>query len=244
MSQKKRDQLKMLKLMGFGAITGVGLSILFFFVNRVTINFDFLIEYSLYIQIAVVIIFFLPTVYWIQSAKKIINMRDETIDVDDDLHSEALERLLYKGLLFNRLYLILNFLSAGLAFDFSNRYFIISILVFLVTILPGSMNEVKIIRLIQAKDPMKQGDPTSIKFNKTYFESLDESEKNQVYQVTYHTFKFMEYTFIVAFGLTLALKMYFDMGNAPMLTVSLMWLIQSIVYFYYSKKYSKFQTFV
>lgn len=29
MSQKKRDQLKMLKLMGFGAITGVGLSILF-----------------------------------------------------------------------------------------------------------------------------------------------------------------------------------------------------------------------
>lgn len=171
-------------------------------------------------------------------------MRDETIDVDDDLHSEALERLLYKGLLFNRLYLILNFLSAGLAFDFSNRYFIISILVFLVTILPDSMNEVKITRLIQAKDQMKQGDPTSIKFNKTYFESLDESEKNQVYQVTYHTFKFMEYTFIVVFGLTLALKMYFDMGNAPMLTVSLMWLIQSIVYFYYSKKYSKFQTFV
>lgn len=106
------------------------------------------------------------------------------------------------------------------------------------------MNEVKITRLIQAKDPMKKGDPTSIKFNKTYFESLDESEKNQVYQVTYHTFKFMEYTFIVVFGLTLALKMYFDMGNAPMLTVSLMWLIQSIVYFYYSKKYSKFQTFV
>lgn len=244
MSENKRDRKNLIKKMLIGAGIGFLLSIFGFLLNGVTMNFGLVIEYSLYIQIAIIIIFFLPVLFWIRGAKQLFNQLDDSIDVDEDPNREKGEQMLFRALMFNRLFVVLSFISVGLAFDFDNPYFIASMLVFLLVLLPGSMNEVKIVRLIQKKDPMKKGDPTSLKFNSDYFSSLDEGEKVQVYQATYHTFIFMELTLIVLFTLSIFLKLYFDVGNGPMLAIGLIWLIQSIVYFYYSKKFSKSQTFV
>ena len=244
MSKEKSDGVKLLKHLLTGIVIGLVLTIVFILLSELTINFNVLVEYSLYIQIAVVLIFLFPVYFWIYKAKQYFSQIDEMIDIDDDPYRVKAERMIFRALLFNRLFTVLSFISVGLAFDFDNPYFLISMLIFTVTIFPGSLNEVKVVRIIQANDPMKKGDPTSLKFNSDYFSSLDEGEKIQVYQATYHTFIFMEYTLLVGLGLSIFLKLHYDLGNGPMLIVGVVWLIQSIVYFYYSKKFSKSQTFV
>lgn len=244
MSKQKRDKMNLFKKFLLGGAVGFVLAIILILLERVTINLNFIIDYSLYAQIAVIGIFLIPSVFCFYKAKRQFRQMDESIDVDSDPHREKAEKMTFRALLFNRLFLVLSFIFLGFGFDLNNPLFFLSLLVFLIAIAFGSLNEVKIVRLIQEKDPMKKGDPTSFRFNKDYFSSLDEGEKVQVYQAAYHTFVFMEVALIIIFGLTVVLKMHFDIGNGPMVVVGLIWLIQSIVYFYNSKKYSKSQTFV
>ena len=242
MSKEKSDGVKLLKQVFTGMVIGFGLTIVFYFINKFTINFDIVVEYSLFIQIAVILLFFIPTYFWMQKAKQHFSQIDETIDADDDPHREKAKQMLFRAMLFNRLFIILSFIGVGFAFDFDNPYFLISILAFLVIIFPGAMNEVKIFRMIQANDPMKKGDPTSLKFNKDYFSSLDEGEKTQVYQIAYHTYIFMEYALMGLLTLAIGAKIYLDVGNGPIIIIGLIWLLQSSVYFYHSKKFSKSET--
>lgn len=242
MSKKKSDGVKLLRQAFIGLLIGFVLIFVFSLLNKMTINFDVVIEYSLYIQIAVILIFFLPTYLWIQKAKQHFRQIDETIDADDDPHREKAKQMLFRAMLFNRLSIIFSFVSLGIAFDFDNPHFLISMLVFIVIVFPSTMNEVKIYRMIQANDPMKKGDPTSFKFNKDYFSSLDEGEKIQVYQISYHTHIFMEYVLMGLLALAIGMKIYLDFGNGPIIVIGVIWLIQSTVYFHYSKKISKSET--
>src|SRR5699024_11018438 len=132
MSKKNRDKLNLFKNFLLGGMIGFILSIVFYFLKRVTLNYDHVIDYSLYIQIAVILVFFLPTVFSIQKAKQQFSQMDESIDVDDDQHREKAEQMLFRALVFNRLCLVLGFVSMRVAFDFNNEYLLFTLLVFLV----------------------------------------------------------------------------------------------------------------
>ncbi|WP_017470463.1 DUF3169 family protein [Amphibacillus jilinensis] len=198
---------------------------------------DVLVEQIFWLQVGLVIIFYFPALFLSVRAKKWMNRINTDLDLEDDTFDKRVEQMIYRSLLFNRLFYVFSFTLFGLSIDGRNQWIIGSILIFVIFCVASSLNEVKAVRMVQKKDPMKKGDPTSFKYAKELLESLDEAEKLIIYKTGYHTFKFMEFALIVIFGFAFFTKTIFNTGNAPILVIGLIWLVQSIVYFCYAKKF-------
>ncbi|WP_440896298.1 DUF3169 family protein [Amphibacillus sp. Q70] len=240
MNKSIRDVFKLLFILCGGVIVGYAASMIVshfsIFTGLNSLNINFLIEQIIWLQVALVFILCLPAILMTQKAKQFLKETNQNLDIEDDFKGTKGSQILFQAMIFNRLYIILSFMAYGLATDPLNDYILGSTLIFIGFIFLNVINEVRIIRLVQMQDPMKKGDPTSMKFNKEYFSSLDEAEKNQVYQAGHHTFMFMDMVFIVLIPVAFIIKLIFDIGNTMLLTIGLIWLIQSIVYFYYSKR--------
>lgn len=237
MNRKKRDGLKLLLILILGMVLGFLMKELFRSLNIDLLNINFVTENILIIQIILVFLLYLPVIIWTQQGKKYYQKTNQEIDIEEDLDRKKADQLMLRARFFNRSYLILNFVTIGLALDYGNDLLIASLLIFIVFGFLTALNEVKIIRVKQAHDPMKKGDPTSLNFNKVYFSSLDEGEKTKVYQATHHTFRFMEVGLIALMVVAIILKESFNQGNSPIVMIGLTWLLQSVAYFYYTKKF-------
>lgn len=198
-----------------------------------------LIEHIIWIQVALVLTLSIPAILIKYKAKRFFHQINQGIDLEQDVQDEKGNHLLLRAMLFNRTYIVLSFIIFGLALDPNNSYIMASILIFIGFIFINIINETQIIRMIQKYDPMKKGDPTSFTFQKDYFASLDEAEKVQVYQAAYHTFSLMELVYVILITIATLAKMAFDLGNGFILSIGLLWFIQSLAYFYYSKKMNK-----
>src|SRR5690625_63052 len=91
MSKQKRDKMNLFKKFLLGGAVGFVLAIILILLERVTINLNFIIDYSLYAQIAVIGIFLIPSVFCFYKAKRQFRQMDESIDVDSDPHRENAE---------------------------------------------------------------------------------------------------------------------------------------------------------
>jgi len=248
MSKQKRDSFKIIKLVLIGLIIGFLSPILFRFINLPTDFLKLTIEQATFIQLGAVLIIYIPTIICIRKANQHFNRIDETVDDENDWHSKKGSKRLFQARLLNRLFIILSFMALGIAIDFNlpelSPYHVISLVIFIGSVYLAVKNDIKIVRIIQSYNPMKKGDPLSFRFNKEYYSSMDEAEKNQIYRASFHTYLFMENTLFILLVLSICGKIYFRFGNGPIYIIGLIWLIQSSAYFYNSKKYSKSQTFV
>src|SRR5699024_4043486 len=136
----------------------------------------------------------------LKKAKKHFVKADQNLNLEDDSGENEGNKILFHSKVFNRLYTVFSFIVFGLITELEDLYILWSALIFLVFLVVNVLIETQTIRLIQQRDPLKKGDPTSMKFNEQYFASLDEAEKVQVYQASYHTNHFMEIALMVIFG--------------------------------------------
>ncbi len=94
-----------------------------------------------------------------------------------------------------------------------------------------------LVQLMKRINPEKRGEVLSPKFDKEWEESLDEAQKLATYKAGYRTFKFMNYAFVVAWLISVA-GMNRGLGLAPVVIISLLWLVMTVAGAVYSYKFS------
>ncbi|MCZ0704561.1 hypothetical protein J2T56_003138 [Natronobacillus azotifigens] len=243
--KNKKDALKLLLIMLVGGIVGATSSTVLHALEIDRLSdlgprlMEHLVVHSLWYQIGAVVIFFVPTLLWLYKAKKISVDDSEDIDLEEDPNNQLFDKYLYRGLLFNSVYFVIGFILFGLSADIRNPFFWSSIVVFLVFMFLSSYIEVKVVRSMQKADPMKKGEPTSMKFNKDFLESCDEAEKLQIYKSGYQSYAFTQTAIMIIFIIMFVSKLHFELGNLPILLVGGIWLLQLLSYFYYAAKNEK-----
>ena len=244
MSKKKkllRDGLKLLLIgvlaypigyfVGYGA-GSIGL-------GELSLDFimDFINENIIVIQLALIVFLYIPAVVCIRKGKRYFKQANQMIDVEEDIHEKKADTFVYFAQLFTRLFMILWMTLFFLSLDLTSDNMVIPQIIYVVFLLLAGMNEIIVVRMVQTQDPTKKGDPISLKFNNDYFLSLDEAEKSKIYKASRHTFIFMEFALIGLMLVAFILKIIFDQGNGPIIMITLAWSLQSIVYFYFAKKF-------
>ena len=226
-----------------GALIGAGsmLTLLKLDTDQMALNIqEFMngvIQNILMIQIISALFFVGIAIYYVFKSNRLLH-RLSPMD-DDETVELSLDNALNKGLFINNIYVILSFLFFGFAVDMTNKWIIASIVVFLVVFVVSMLIEIKSIQIIQSKDPMKKGDPASIKFDKQWIDSCDEAERLLIFKAAYKNMIFSKYMIMFVFIVTLFSKMIFDTGNYPIVIVSMIWLFQNIHYMVVSIKLSK-----
>lgn len=189
MSKGKRDGLIILMFMiigfGTGFILSFGTNVISNVTNVTGQYFDLIVENIIWVQVTLVVVLLIPAILLLQRSKKYFAKADANKNLEDDSAGEKANQILFQSMVFNRLYTVLSFVAFGLAPDLRNLYIIWSILIFLIFLFINGVIDTQTVRLIQKEDPMKKGDPVSLKFSQQYFSSLDEAEKEQVYKASY-----------------------------------------------------------
>ena len=85
--------------------------------------------------------------------------------------------------------------------------------------------EIRIYHLMQKRDPVKKGDPSSLNFNKKWLEGCDETEKLVIYQAGYKAFGFMQIALLVGIVLAIWGEVQFHTGRFPLVLVGVIWII-------------------
>ncbi|WP_067843182.1 DUF3169 family protein [Amphibacillus sediminis] len=239
----KGDVWKMLLLMLGGGLVGGGIAwfgLSIEYIDQIAILWESLIRYTFWLQLFLIVTLLLPVLVIIRSAAKLLTQVDKSVDIEDDHADKQFNKKLFLALTLNRLYMVLSFIIFGIAVDDRNPMIIGSMILFVIFSFLSGLNDVKIVRIMQAHDPRVKGDPTSFKYKKQLLESFDEAEQLQVYKAAYHTFRNMEVCLIIVFVLAIFVKSRFGIGNVAMILIGSIWLIQSIFYLYYSKKFNTF----
>lgn len=241
--KRKKDGLKLLLIMLGGGVVGFFGSTLFFLIDDsidLTNIGDSLSNHMIiniiWYQIGTVILLLVPAIYWLMRAKRLSERGNDEVDIEEDTAGQLFEKFLNRSLLANSLYFIFAFILFAIGADDRNPFFWGSLVVFGVFMFISSMLETNVIRSLQKYDPMKKGEPTSIKFGKQFLDSCDEAERQMIYKTGFESFSFMQVAIIIIFTFTIFTKLMFNAGNFPILLVGLIWLVQILSYFYYAAK--------
>ncbi|SHH81570.1 DUF3169 family protein [Clostridium grantii] len=208
------------------------------YVNLFTNMGKLFIENSININIALIVFLFLPAVYFNIKGRKITNMMFQENVSDDKI--ESFEKYGSKfrdiSLSINSVFIILNFMLLGMTFDVTNSKLFVTLIVFLVSCIAGSVLEIVTIKFMQKNDSRLKGDPTSFKFHKDFLESCDEAEKLKIYKTGYKAFQFSRGASLVLIIITIMGNMTFKTGGFPVFISGMFMLIQISSYSYYDFK--------
>lgn len=91
------------------------------------------------------------------------------------------------------------------------------------------------VQFVKKINPEKRGEVLAINFAKEWEQSLDEAQKLMTFEAGYRTFKLTNYAFTIAWVISL-MGIYFGLGLAPVIFVSLLWLAMTISYVAYGYK--------
>ena len=106
-------------------------------------------------------------------------------------------------------------LAVGLLFLFA----------FLALALQGAL-----VRATKQLYPEKQGSVLDPKFQKEWFDSCDEAERQMIWQCGYASMRALTRAMLVLFLVLVVLGLVADIGPAPMLVLGILWLVQLIAY--------------
>lgn len=235
----KKYILKMLGLLILGAIFGFLSAI---FLSRLDNNFfiiidnnisNFIIDYKIYLFIILILIFFLPTLYFYQKAKKDLIVVDDLSD--DDYYDKINEgqKNINKGLFLNILFIIMNFILLGLVYNYEIKNILIVSILFLINILMASFLEISSINLVKSINPHLKGDPTSFNFDKVFFKSCDEAEKESIYKSSRFAYQFSKISGIILLVITLLGQILLKTGFFPILIAAIYFILLIGSYSYY-----------
>ncbi|MGM0379079.1 MAG: DUF3169 family protein [Bacillota bacterium] len=235
----KKYILKMLGLLILGAIFGF-LSATF--LSKLDNNFfiiidnnisNFIIDYKIYLFIILIFIFFLPTLYFYNKAKKdLLTVNDLS---DDEYYDKMIlgQKNINKGLFLNILFIVMNFLLLGLVYNYDLKNILVVSVLFLINILMASFLEISAVNFLKSINPHLKGDPTSLSFDKVFFKSCDEAEKESIYKSSRFAYQFSKISGIALLVVTLLAQMFFKTGFFPISISAIYFILLIGSYSYY-----------
>lgn len=166
---------------------------------------------------------------------QIENASDEQID-EIEYHMELAGS---KGMIISVVGMILQILI--LSTGYSKRYiqgladgkltmYMIGLFVFIAMTVYFSFWQIRYVKLIQKYYPGKKGDPASLKFQKQWFESCDEAEKECINQASRKTYLLLGRCFPIFTFVAMISHLLWNTGLLAIIMPALLWMIASISY--------------
>ena len=97
----------------------------------------------------------------------------------------------------------------------------------------------KLVDFEKIMNPEKKGSLYDFGFNKKWYESFDEAERNQVGIASYKAFNIVSKTCLIMIAALMFLGMVLEITIIPLLSVCVLWLVQVIAFGIESRKASK-----
>ncbi len=116
---------------------------------------------------------------------------------------------------------------------------IISIALFITSMILATFIQLSVIKQIKLISPEKKGYVLDTKFQKEWFDSCDEAEKAIIGQASYKSYMATSKAIIVAFLIFTVMSMLSKMGPIPMIVLGGIWFVQYYTYAKASKGYDK-----
>lgn len=117
---------------------------------------------------------------------------------------------------------------------------VVLILVFILGMSIGNAYFInKLVNMEKEINPEKAGSTFDLKFQKKWIESCDEAERLMIYNVCYNVFRKMQVIYSVTATVLCLIGVLFEIGYMPFIAVTLLYLVQEIIYFAESYKMEK-----
>lgn len=158
-------------------------------------------------------------------------------DGEDEVRLDALERKLGMDMGIPTILTLLNMFFYGVGFygmvyleKKESPIFLLDLMLLLGGMLFLIFHQKNVINFIKELNPEKKGSIFDMRFNKKWFASCDEAERQKIGATCYATYRVMSlvYIFLTA-ALTLA-GFFLPIGILPLTIVCLLWLTQTITY--------------
>lgn len=127
----------------------------------------------------------------------------------------------------------------GLSGNFSIINFICLLVGFILCIASSTLIQKKIINLEKEINPLLKGSVYDVKFSKKWLDSCDEAIKLGIYKSAYKAYISVSTTCVILWVICVIGYDIWDFGIAPMVIVTIIWLVQTISYCVESIKQSK-----
>ena len=170
-------------------------------------------------------------------------------DGEDDEVIDKVEDKLFFPMAIPAVMMVLNFLFFGIVMcskplgDERNSHIAFLVMLSTVVLVFSMVWEVLLqgitVSLLKKINPEKRGNILDFGFDKKWINSCDEAQKMAVYRASYETYKFSKYIFMVAWGIILVTNEIFKCGIFPIVLVSVMWLVQTVIYMVEARKYER-----
>lgn len=243
-NRKKKSLVEFLKLITIGAIVGfiIGFTSAILDHKGIEINVMsftlWLSENIVYFQIALILILLPPVLFTIIQAHRHLKLTVPSDDETLEIYEEHLDRKLNRSISLNATATILHCMIFGFSVGGQNPQINISLILFVVILALNLVIDMHALKLLQ----LYYGKHFSIfsnQFEKEYLAACDESEKEIIYKSSYDTFVLMKNTFVGLLAIAILSKLFLDTGNFPIILIGVAWLVQTLSYICYCKKYTK-----
>lgn len=200
-------------------------------------NFPFVQIYILpWILLAVAVIFTVLNEITIQKVKKMVNEWDG----EDDTHIRKADQTLSKVSLFTNIQTIGTMILFGLItycmnLDDSDSIVapvmtLVAVAIFLASLFITTAYQNRMVKLIKEYAPEKKGSIFDSKFQKVWYESCDEAERQIIGKASYKTVTFMNKVLSVFLTASIVIGMFFPIGILCAAVIGIIYLIITIYY--------------
>ena len=169
---------------------------------------------------------FLYMVWGIRNAENTIKQWDGTQEEPVDQADLQLSRALVMG----NILMILSMFLLSCIFSFSTMPIHLTSVCFMTVLLINMFLQRRIVEDVKKINPEKQGDFMDMKFKKDWVNSMDEGEKQIMYQAAYKAYGRINHLCIACWLLCLLADLFFYTGILPVLIVTVIWLTTILTY--------------
>lgn len=165
-----------------------------------------------------------------------IQLKKDGYRDEEDSFYEKHEKAMSIALMCSTLCAVINFTALGVNLFQITTFMGIT---FFINVGIAFLGEIGHISLIKKVRPELNADPLSRKFNKNYFDQLDEYEKNKTGKACFDTISAMTPLYVCLFLFCYALSQIFNISPVICLPIGIIWGGQTILMTYHSNKNHK-----
>ncbi len=190
-----------------------------------------------YISVITLLLLILPAFIIYKKAKKLAEGWDgENEELPDDIDAKLNSVLLLISI---AMLVTLFGLGSILTVNIGPGQTIFAFLSCIITFILITLMQQKAVDLTRKMNPEKQGSVYDTKFQKKWYGSCDEAEKQLIGEASYHAFSITTKTCMILWAVTIVTHIAFDTGLFPMFLVLLIGGISQISYILKAMKLSK-----
>lgn len=161
----------------------------------------------------------------------------ELWDGEDEARLDAVERKLGIDIGIPNILLLLNMFLYGVGFygmvyldKKESLIFVLDLALLLGGVLFLIFHQKNVVNFVKEMNPEKKGSVFDQRFNKKWFASCDEAERQRIGAVCYAVYSVMNVVYIFFTAVIIMAGFFLPIGILPLTLVGLLWLIQTITY--------------